>query len=385
MFKKKLEKITKKKLEKILVNHGKWLDVDFRRRKKDDPRRANLSGLDLRGFELIGANLDGANLMGVNLTEVDLAGANFSRVDFTGAKLSMVDLTGAELIQANFSRANLNSANLSGAKLNMAILSGARLRKTKLIDADLTGADLTGADLIVATLICATLLGADLTGANLKGTNFSGASLCKANLEEANLAEAILIKADLRGAILKDANLLDTFWEETRGVYPKNLRLDVPTAAVIKNFYKENGYFEESDHFYVKQISCLREKYQEFRNVKQIKYSLYQPFFFFWWLTSRYSTSINRWFISSCIFPLCFGSIFLYNPLWFNMNSKQLSEWGSAFTPFYFSIVTFTTLGFGDVTPITLLAKLFVCIEVIYGYIMLGILITLIGKKLDRN
>jgi hypothetical protein len=38
------------------------------------------------------------------------------------------------------------------------------------------------------------------------------------------------------------------------------------------------------------------------------------------------------------------------------------------FTPFYFSIVTYTTLGFGDVKPATLIGEIIVSTEVILGY-----------------
>jgi CBS domain containing-hemolysin-like protein len=39
------------------------------------------------------------------------------------------------------------------------------------------------------------------------------------------------------------------------------------------------------------------------------------------------------------------------------------------FTPYYFSIVTFKTLGFGDVVPKNLAAETWLTIEVVIGYI----------------
>ena len=53
-------------------------------------------------------------------------------------------------------------------------------------------------------------------------------------------------------------------------------------------------------------------------------------------------------------------------------------------TSLYFSIVTFTTLGFGDVTPVTGLGKVVVTAEVILGYVMLGGLISILANKLAR-
>jgi Ion channel len=55
------------------------------------------------------------------------------------------------------------------------------------------------------------------------------------------------------------------------------------------------------------------------------------------------------------------------------------------FTPFYFSIVTYTTLGFGDVKPATLIGEIIVSTEVILGYTTLGLLLTVLAEKLARR
>jgi hypothetical protein len=51
----------------------------------------------------------------------------------------------------------------------------------------------------------------------------------------------------------------------------------------------------------------------------------------------------------------------------------------------YYSVVTFTTLGFGDIVPKTNLAALLVMAEVILGYVMLGGLISIFATKLARR
>jgi len=51
----------------------------------------------------------------------------------------------------------------------------------------------------------------------------------------------------------------------------------------------------------------------------------------------------------------------------------------------YYSVVTFTTLGFGDISPKTPLATFLVMIEVVLGYIMLGGLISILSAKLARR
>jgi hypothetical protein len=51
----------------------------------------------------------------------------------------------------------------------------------------------------------------------------------------------------------------------------------------------------------------------------------------------------------------------------------------------YYSGVTFTTLGFGDINPRTELAAGLVMTEVTMGYIMLGGLISILANKLGRR
>ena len=51
----------------------------------------------------------------------------------------------------------------------------------------------------------------------------------------------------------------------------------------------------------------------------------------------------------------------------------------------YYGIVTFTTLGFGDIIPKTHWARLAVGAEVVLGYVMLGGLISIFANKFARR
>ena len=48
----------------------------------------------------------------------------------------------------------------------------------------------------------------------------------------------------------------------------------------------------------------------------------------------------------------------------------------------YFSVVTFTTLGYGDILPISPLGKIMVIAEVSIGYIMLGLLVAIFSQRM---
>ena len=53
--------------------------------------------------------------------------------------------------------------------------------------------------------------------------------------------------------------------------------------------------------------------------------------------------------------------------------------------PFYSSIVTYTTLGFGDVTPASVAGTIVVALEAICGYVALGLLIAILANKVARR
>ena len=57
----------------------------------------------------------------------------------------------------------------------------------------------------------------------------------------------------------------------------------------------------------------------------------------------------------------------------------------TAISPLYFSIVTMTTLGYGDALPASLPAQLVVIAEVIIGYMMLGGALSIFAAKMGRR
>jgi voltage-gated potassium channel Kch len=47
----------------------------------------------------------------------------------------------------------------------------------------------------------------------------------------------------------------------------------------------------------------------------------------------------------------------------------------------YFSVVTIATVGYGDILPITLLQKAVVISEILIGYLMGGLLVAILAKR----
>jgi hypothetical protein len=108
--------------------------------------------------------------------------------------------------------------------------------------------------------------------------------------------------------------------------------------------------------------------------------------FLFWaWGTIDYGRSLLRVFGIALVLILVFGVIYT---IWPQLLGYQ--TWKTAgvdfFTPFYFSVVTFTTLGFGEINPKGhVWGEIIVSLEVILGYCTLGLLLSVLAEKVARR
>ena len=129
--------------------------------------------------------------------------------------------------------------------------------------------------------------------------------------------------------------------------------------------------------------------------------SNYPIIYWFWNITADCGRSFLRWAAWSIGIALLFALFFCPPPAFFGdwwiglcdkigpcfqqtadaYKGEPLGFWSSI----YFSIVTFTTLGFGDVVTANTMARFLVTLEVILGYVMLGGLISILANKLARR
>jgi uncharacterized protein YjbI with pentapeptide repeats len=108
---------------------------------------------------------------------------------------------------------------------------------------------------------------------------------------------------------------------------------------------------------------------------------------FLWWLFADCGRSIWRWAVWSLGFALTFAIIFnaYYQDYNLNFQSIYISPDHPFLSFLYYSFVTFTTLGFGDIVPNNGWIQFWVALEVIIGYVMLGGLISILANKLARR
>jgi len=318
-------------------------------------RKGNASAgpLDFRGVSLTDEDLSGLNLTGIDFTDADFTGADLSKCNLFKSKLKGASLLKAILREAELSGADLTGAYLEDADcchigLGMACLRNAKLFNAKLENSTLVKADLQGAD-----LRCVSLKNARVREANLRHVDFTGANLQGADLSLSTVDQATFNNADLQEARLRMIKGYNS--AKWIGVDIRNINFS--GAYLLRRFVIDQNYLKE-----------FRES-GRFANI----------FYYLWWLTSDCGRSMARWCLCIALLALFFGGLFyLIGGIDYRGNS-------GFFSSFYYSIVTLTTLGYGDIVPVTTCARIIAIIEVATGYVMLGGLLSIFNNKLARR
>jgi hypothetical protein len=304
-----------------------------------------------------------------------LAGSDLSEMDLTGINLSEADLTDAELFQADLSEANLKMAVLRRADLSGADLCGAALYKADLADACLIEADLSGANLGAADL-----RRADLRGTTLRGVDFNEANLINADLNESDLTGANLSHADITGANLRNANLAatnltgmrDGGFREKRGRYYGVRGLDSCFGdPLFVRDAKDQDYLDTLEVAIDETPSPARRRWKRF--------------WFGAWGLIDYGRSLGRLALGALIVALSFGAIFQLDSIFDWRFFDYPASADSPLTPYYFSVVTYTRLGSGGITPTHWAGEIVLVCERILGYVTLGLLLSILANKVARR
>ena len=97
---------------------------------------------------------------------------------------------------------------------------------------------------------------------------------------------------------------------------------------------------------------------------------------------------MSLWILLSFVIALLFGVAYANYFSWGwlpNLGGQIEAIESTAFTPYHFSFVTFTTLGFRDITPKGSLVGEYVTVEVMLGYLMLDGLISIFSSKIAQR
>jgi len=112
----------------------------------------------------------------------------------------------------------------------------------------------------------------------------------------------------------------------------------------------------------------------EFRAQSRLHEILYR----LWWVTSDCGRSLLRWSTLMTVIAVFYAVLYTFVGIDFGSHKTWLS-------PLYFSVVTFTTLGYGDVLPASTVGQAVVISQVLLGYLGLGGLLSIFANKMARR
>jgi uncharacterized protein YjbI with pentapeptide repeats len=391
--------------------------------------------------EFTGARLWSAHLQGARLWSANLAGARLLSANLQGANLDWAKLPGANLQDAKLQGASLASANLQGAKLHEANLQGARLERADLRRADLLAAQLQGVDFRRAHLQNADLRGS-VIGPCLLPDPATGALVAqRADWREANLADALLASA----AIAPGVNLEAVTWvEPTQAARPRRWlaarrspaspycltdeRCTRSAAAwqewkdrrwssaqvraagerkdpewnegnasslvqceglyrALRLNYMESGDYRTAGEFYLREMECKRAQMVVAREPLPRR-GLWALMYLIcgygerpgWTLLSALGCVVFFAFVQGWL-GIREGQNYIVGPGLTWPSWTGFTRW---FTAAYFSVTTFTTLGYGDVRSAPCLGRLAAGTEALAGFVLLSLFLVCIVRKFSR-
>ena len=290
--------------------------------KPDENTRQEIKKLHNDGVSLSGVYLKYAHMENVNLVNVDLSDSDLTRSDFSGASMYGANLMGANLFKANFEGANLKSANLCNCEL----------------------------------------LGTDFS--NTKLNNVEWGKDYKVINEQ--LAEAALAEGDAKKSRAK--------YREAEDIY-----------RALKISLKNQTLGDDVGKFFEREMIARRKQMPRF-TPRRIIYKLAH-------LTTGYGEKVgNIFYTAICVIIACallFGIEGVSYKGYILGFSGDVEQFGGIFNVignlFYFSVVVFSTVGFGDIVPIGPLGKCIMIFEGIIGGLIMAVLIIALYKQLmDR-
>ena len=276
-------------------------------------------------------------------------------------------------------------------------LSNFNLKKAELENIYLVDASMKNCDLSKANLKNASMFGADLAGANLFKTDLENVNLKNANLENCNLLGANLYKAKLKnvnwGKDYKVINEIEAEEAYKKGDIETSRKKyreaeDVYRAIKISLQYQTLG--DETGVFFRREMIAKRKQFKKL-SLLRIGSKIME-------ITTGYGERLSN--IIFTIMAIVLISMVLYgiegvrysDPIngsriigFFGDDIQKFGVLDTIGNLFYFSVVVYTTVGFGEIVPIGILGKVIMMFEGIIGGLVLAILIIAHYKKvMDR-
>jgi len=306
------------------------------------------------GFEML-LDFCGVDLSGIKITDCEIRNVCFDGAFFDeGTILSSVDFTNVGLVRASFHKAFISEISLGGVtKISGAYFDGARIERIK----NLSNSTVTSP------------------------INYSEPTYWWLIKE---LFIKMLILPDWTKRLIRKV-VPKWRWKE-----PDEFLYNQRHTTFIGNQTESltsPGTKEFKD--YIHWFQSLTLKIYGFKTLKRRK----RVGFFLALASTKYWSSFKTLGFFALFLDFIFSIIYFLR----RADYKDLDiagECGYFLSPvllmktfikaFYYSTVTFMTLGYGDVYPLTWDGQILVIIEVTLGYIVLGLFVYLVSRKVDK-
>ncbi|MGC1120641.1 MAG: pentapeptide repeat-containing protein [Candidatus Methanofastidiosia archaeon] len=209
--------------------------------------------------------------------------------------------------------------------------------------------------------------------------DFRGAKFLLTSSVAANLRKAKFYRAYLQNVVF-----MNCVWPEDCIIYEekhmndKNINLSFSTLETIYRNLKQNtqshGDYARAGEFYYREMEMRRESATRTR--ERVGLEAYKHLAGYgerYWNTAVVSASIVF------IFAFLYGAL---DCLHYSIENPSLQQ--KIIDVIYFSFVTFTTLGLGDIAPATTLGKVLICVEAVIGAFMIAVFVVVFVRKMAR-
>ena len=279
-----------------------------------------------------------------------------------------------ELEVLNSKNENLSNSNLSNTNLKKINLVNCNIQNSDFSKANLENASLYGANLKGSNLFKANFKNANLNDSNLENCNLLGINFENTKLRNVNWGQNYKVINEIEAEIAyknKDYKLAKEKYKEAEDIY-----------RAIKISMQSQTLGEETGQFFIREMIAKRKQFDKFSGLR-IGSKIIE-------LTTGYGEKLGN--IAFTILGIIISCMFLYGIEGVSYQDKTLGFFSNDFSListignlFYFSVVVYSTVGFGEMVPIGPIGKSVMIFEGIIGGLVLAILIIALYKKsMDR-
>ncbi|WP_040697058.1 ion channel [Pseudoalteromonas citrea] len=292
------------------------------------------------------------------------------------------DKSGLELTQ-KLERYAKRGGLLQGLELKRANLEGLNLVKFgdhngyDLSHGNFYRANLRGAHLFNNTIEHASLMKADLREANLhccklENTNILGVKLDNARIDNLQLGEQLMQESRAHKALKEKApeDAIDLFLQSEE-IY-----------RLLRKAAEQQGLFEMAGKYTYNELRMRHQQYPK-RSKKRLVSNAIN-------LLCGYGEkpeNVIRFSLSMIVvcalLYFLFGISYQDQIIQLSQNNSFSENLSALLNSFYFSVVTFTTLGYGDITPVGI-SRFIASIEAFTGSFSLALFVVVFVKRMTR-